>query len=181
MTSNMISIDPNKRDDMNHRYLMPEPIIMNQGKGCHGKSTVIKNLKNLAESLSLPEEILSKLLAKSLNTSFDDKTKSFAGSFKLSNIKKYIDSIIEDVVLCPNCRSPELSIPDVIKKGKKDKNWSISYTCNGCGYNLIKQNNTFSTKNIIKYLENSNKKWIIKKGNSVQSCELEFDNLSFDI
>ena len=39
--------------------------------------------------------------------------------FKLSNIKKYIDSIIEDVVLCPNCRSPELSIPDVIKKEKK--------------------------------------------------------------
>lgn len=181
MSSKMISIDPKKRDDMNYRYLMPEPIIINQGKGCHGKSTVIKNLKNLSESLSLPEELLSKLLAKSLNTSFDGKNKSFAGSFKLNNIKKYIDFIIEDIVLCPNCRSPELSKPDVIKKGKKDKNWTISYSCNGCGFNLIKQNNSFSTKNIIKYLENSNKKWIIKKGNSVQNCTLEFNNLSFEI
>ena len=177
----MISIDPEKRNDLNQRYQMPEIQLQNQGKGCHGKTTVIKNSKKLAESLSIPEDILSKMFGKLLNTSYDSKSNGFAGNFNLEKIKKHLDFIINDIVLCPNCRCPELSIPTVEKKGKKDKNWSISYYCNGCGHKFSKLNNTFSTKIIIKYLENSKNNWDIKKGNSVQKDLTELNNLTFEI
>ena len=154
-------ININLSDDPFYRYKMEKVNITNKGCG-NGLLTVINNLDNISKSINTPPEILSKYIATSVGSNYNEKKKTINGCHTQDKIQEAIYNYINDFVICNNCNIPELNftLSSNILESK----------CSACGsINKIKNNNKINQKIvdlILKYL-NKNKIWTVSNGNMV--------------
>lgn len=139
-----ISINPTSRSDPFYRYKMPalSSHITNRGNGTF---TTINNIKEIAEELHHPADIIFKFIGYDLATCVNHKKNTIKGAHKTKVIQESIDKYIIEFVMCPKCSIPELSLS---VSGKKKK-MKCNYTCSACGANdTFIKNNTASIKTL---------------------------------
>ncbi|CCW67629.1 unnamed protein product [Phytomonas sp. Hart1] len=133
MASQMIALNPDKRDDIYYRYKMPAVITKVEGSG-NGIKTVIPNIHDICLAMNRPEKVLMKFLQFELGAQLyvsekDDKY-LLMGSHSAERMQGQIDNFIRKLVLCKGCGNPETSVG--LEGSHKDAS-DISMVCGACG------------------------------------------------
>jgi translation initiation factor 5 len=166
MLKNTKMLNINNSDDNDYRYKM-QTISFKMGGAGNGIFTTIDNMDAIAKSINTPSDIICKFISFTLGTSYNDKKKQFTGHHY--NIQDIIFDYINNFVICPECKIPELMYNlDKINS----KKFKLICRCSACGsINDIKPINKIIDKSIdtiVKYLNNNNNIWIVSKGFMVQ-------------
>jgi translation initiation factor 5 len=127
--SQLLNIDPQKKDDMFYRYKMPAIVTKIEGSG-NGIKTVFPNIRDVCAKLNRPPEVLNKFFgyelgAQSTFLKNDDKF-LVMGSHTQQRIQDRVYEFISRLVLCKQCRNPETD-PHVEGKGR------LLMLCRSCG------------------------------------------------
>ncbi|CCW60492.1 unnamed protein product, partial [Phytomonas sp. EM1] len=133
MASQMIAVNPDKRDDIYYRYKMPAVITKVEGSG-NGIKTVIPNIHDICLAMNRPEKVLMKFLQFELGAQLyvsekDDKY-LLMGSHSAERMQDNIDDFIRKFVLCKHCGNPETAV--ALESSRKDPS-DISMVCGACG------------------------------------------------
>lgn len=116
--------------DKSYRYKMPQMVIKIEGRG-NGIKTVILNMHDLAKSLHTDPSYPTKYFGIELGaqSNYDRKTERAVvnGRHELSTLASHLEKFIDQFILCPNCRLPEIKMS--VKKS------NIKIDCAACGYN----------------------------------------------
>ncbi len=77
-----------------------------------GKTTVVKNLGELAKAVGRDTDLLSKYLIKEMGTAgtHDAQFLTLKGVFRESQIQERFDAFLEEFVLCSECKRPDTKI-----------------------------------------------------------------------
>jgi len=77
-----------------------------------GNRTLIKNFKQISETIRRDENHLLRFLAKEMATAatIEGEQAIFHGKFSVETIKRLIESYVKEYVICPVCRSPDTKI-----------------------------------------------------------------------
>ncbi|KAG8346083.1 putative eukaryotic translation initiation factor 5 [Trypanosoma vivax] len=141
----MISIDPDKRDDIYYRYKMPSVQVKVESSG-NGIKTVVPNIHDVCTAINRPEEVLMKFFQAEVgaqSTKMEKSDKFFImGNHTQERIQDKIYDFIRMFVLCRGCGNPETHI-----SVKREKNGgSLSMSCGACGE--VRKINDCSTRYI---------------------------------
>ncbi|KPA82023.1 putative eukaryotic translation initiation factor 5 [Leptomonas pyrrhocoris] len=133
MATQMIPVDPDKKDDQYYRYKMPALQTKVEGSG-NGIKTVIPNIHDICLVINRPEEVLMKYFQFELGAQRTVSTKDdkffLMGSHPEDRMQDKLYDFIRRFVLCKHCRNPETTIHlDETKKGAPE----ISMVCGACG------------------------------------------------
>ena len=92
-----------------------------------GNSTIITNIKTIADYIRRPIEHLAKFLIKELATpgEIDNERLILKTKLNSSRVNEKIESYVNEFVLCPECKKPDTEI--IAEKGIKFKH------CLACG------------------------------------------------
>ena len=116
--------------DRSYRYKMPDMITKIEGRG-NGIKTVIVNMDDVARALHCPNIYPTKFFGIELGaqSKYDKKTDRAIvnGKHDKSTLTELLNKFIEQFVLCPTCKLPEINM-DVKKSG-------IKIDCRACGHN----------------------------------------------
>ena len=95
--------------------------------------TIIDNLPKVSGDLGRKPEMIFNYFKKkfSVSMNFKDSILSTTAKLNYNDFEKVLRSFIEEYVLCPKCKLPELILDD-------DKN-KINITCKSCSYFGIKK------------------------------------------
>ena len=118
--------------DPNYRYKMPPLERKIEGRG-NGIKTVLPNLAQVAQALHRTPQEITKCFGVSLGAQSrygKDERAIVNGEFSQQQLDTVLSEYIEEFVLCPNCRQPEVPRYKV-KKGE------IRKKCLGCGYRSV--------------------------------------------
>ena len=169
--SSTISITPDKKNDPNYRYKMPEIKTLVNGSGTHGSTTILTNIDDLSSSLRIPKEIILQYIGKLLGTNITESINGIKGRLNKKDAQLYIYKFIKECILCQKCNLPELYIQEIDSPNNKyltgkSKKRKVNFKCASCGNIVTHQikNGKLSSDLIIRYLE-KNDNWIIKKDN----------------
>ena len=181
--SSKISINPEKKNDPNYRYKMPEIKTQINGSGTHGSTTILTNIDDLSSCLRMPKDIILQYIGKMLGTNITENINGIKGSLKQKDAQKYIYKFIKECILCRKCYLPELYIQQsdspnnkyLLGKSKKRK---VDFKCASCGNAVTHQikSGNISSDLIIRYLEKNNN-WIVKKENTKKTSSNSNENL----
>jgi translation initiation factor 2 subunit 2 len=77
-----------------------------------GKTTVVKNLGELAKAIGRETDLLSKYLIKEMGTAgtHDSQHLTLKGIFRESQIQERFDAFLDEFVLCSECNRPDTKI-----------------------------------------------------------------------
>ncbi|XQJ30344.1 eukaryotic translation initiation factor 5, putative [Leishmania guyanensis] len=133
MATQMVPIDPDKKDDVYYRYKMPAVQTKVEGSG-NGIKTVLPNIHDICLVINRPEEVLMKYFQFELGAQRTVSTKDdkflLMGAHPTERMQDKLYDFIRKFVLCKYCRNPETAIHlDAGKKGSA----SISMVCGACG------------------------------------------------
>jgi translation initiation factor 5 len=132
MATQMIPVDPEKKDDQYYRYKMPAIQTKVEGSG-NGIKTVLPNIHDICLVIHRPEEVLMKYFQFELGAQRTVSTKDdkflLMGAHTSDRMQEKLYDFIRRFVLCKNCRNPETAIQ--LDEGKKSA--SISMVCGACG------------------------------------------------
>ena len=126
--NNLINIGGEESDEF-YRYKMPKINIQITGKG-NGIQTVLTNIRDIANAIEHPLEVITKYLSYSLGSNYNSEKNFLTGKHQVEDIQKYIIEYINTFVLCDSCKNPE-TIFSI--EGKK-KNIQLFIQCASCGY-----------------------------------------------
>ena len=181
--SSKISINPEKQNDPNYRYKMPEIKTQINGSGTHGSTSILTNIDDLSSCLRMPKEIILQYIGKLLGTNVTESINGIKGRLNQKDTQVYIYKFIKECILCQKCNLPELYIQEVdspnnkylIGKSKKRK---VNFKCASCGNIFTHQikNGKLSSDLIIRYLERNNN-WIVKKDNNKKTSSNSNESL----
>jgi len=128
----MLNIGGNK-DDRSYRYKMPRLQTKVEGRG-NGIKTVIPNMADIAAALHCDPGYPTKFFGIELGAqSKFDMTREVAivnGRHDAPDLAGLLDKFIDQFVLCPTCKLPEINM-HVTKQG------SIKVDCRACGHNGV--------------------------------------------
>jgi translation initiation factor 5 len=128
MSGGMVNIGGDSRD-MNYRYRMPVLVTKVEGRG-NGIKTVIVNMVDIAKALHIHPAYPTKFFGIELGaqSKFNVSTERAIvnGCHQAADLAKILDRFIQQFILCPNCKLPEL------KMGVKST--SIKIECAACGH-----------------------------------------------
>lgn len=117
--------------DTSYRYKMPKLGTKIEGRG-NGIKTVIVNMVEIAKALHVTPGYPTKFFGMELGaqSKFNKKTERAIvnGSHTQQDLSKLLEKFIDNFVLCPRCRLPEIKL--AIKS-------NIKYDCAACGDNGI--------------------------------------------
>ena len=171
-----MKLNINNSDDPSYRYKMPKLSCQNAGRG-NGSFTFLLNINDVSKSLGHPPCLLLKYIGTVLGAGTNSSKLSVTGHHKQKDLQKIIFSYIDNFVLCPKCKIPELT-PEIIGKKKRK---SIKVKCSACGYyDKLNGSNKYFTKGVdslIKYLDKN--EWKVIKGTMVE--QKEENNFSFEL
>lgn len=132
MATQMIPVDPEKKDDQYYRYKMPALQTKVEGSG-NGIKTVLPNIHDICLIINRPEEVLMKFFQSKLGAQRTVSTKDdkflLMGAHPADRMQETLYDFIRRFVLCKHCRNPETVIQ--LDEGKKKA--SISMVCGACG------------------------------------------------
>lgn len=77
-----------------------------------GKTTVMRNLGDVAKAINRDTDMVAKYLIKELGTSgtYDSQHLIMKGQFRQSQIQDRFDAFLDDFVLCSECKRPDTKI-----------------------------------------------------------------------
>lgn len=132
MATQMVPIDPDKKDDIYYRYKMPAVQTKVEGSG-NGIKTVIPNIHDICIAINRPEAVLMKFyqveLGAQRTVSAKDDKFLLMGSHTTERMQEKLYDYIRKFVLCKHCRNPETAVElDLEKDGGR-----ISMICGACG------------------------------------------------
>ena len=104
------------------RYKRPVAQLKHEGRGGASK-TIVSNLKEIGAALRVEAAVIMKFLAYNLATS--SSSVSLKGHHETARVEQEIEQFIEEYVLCPECKYPEISLS--VCGGK------LMYSCAACG------------------------------------------------
>ena len=96
MTSK-ISINPDRINDPNYRYKMPEIKTKTNGSGTHGVTTILTNIEDLSNTLRMPKDIILQYIGKSIGTNVTENINAIKGSLNQKDAQQYIYKLINIV------------------------------------------------------------------------------------
>lgn len=182
MTSK-ISINPDRINDPNYRYKMPEIKTKTNGSGTHGVTTILTNIEDLSNTLRIPKDIILQYIGKSIGTNVTENINAIKGSLNQKDAQQYIYKLINDCILCKKCQLPELYIE---KNDSSDNNFltgkskkrKAQFKCASCGFSVSHQikSGSLISDLIVRYLEKNNQ-WILKKDNVKKTSSNSDQNL----
>merc|ERR1719487_2982426 len=106
----ILNVDPQKKDDMYYRYKMPAIIVKKESRG-NGVKTVFPNIRDVCAKLQRPPELLNKFFGYELGVQStfvkaDDKF-LVMGAFTQEHMQEKVYDFVARAVLCKECRNPE--------------------------------------------------------------------------
>ncbi|EAN77702.1 eukaryotic translation initiation factor 5, putative [Trypanosoma equiperdum] len=136
MTSSMIPVDPDKRDDIYYRYKMPAIQTKVEGSG-NGIKTVFPNIHDVCLAINRPEEVLMKYFQSEFGAqrTVSEKDDKFLimGSHTEERVQEKVYDFIRQFVLCRSCRNPETQLS--VERNKKGAP-QVSMSCGACGKSM---------------------------------------------
>ena len=127
--SSKISINPEKKNDPNYRYKMPEIKTQINGSGTHGSTSILTNIDDLSICLRMPKQIILQYIGKIVGTNVTESINGIKGRLNQKDTQDYIYKFIKECILCSKCNLPELYIQEnesstnkyLLGKPKKEK------------------------------------------------------------
>jgi len=106
------------------RFVIPTPKIM-----IEGKTTILDNFSNIADTLNRDPDHLMKYLTREMGTAgkLDGMRAIFQGRFSTEQLKTTIKSYVDEYVICSECNRPDTQLV------KMDR--VIVLKCAACGGN----------------------------------------------
>ena len=89
------------------RFVIPEPKTM-----IEGKTTILDNFSNIADTLNRDPDHLMKFLTREMGTAgkLDGSRAVFQGRFSNDQIKTTIQSYVDEYVICSECNRPDTQL-----------------------------------------------------------------------
>jgi len=129
--SNTTNIGRNTADK-SYRYKMPKLQTKIEGRG-NGIKTVIPNMADIARALQTDPGYPTKFFGIELGAQSKYDTKRDVaivnGAHQTIDLVTLLDKFIDQFILCPNCRLPEITME------VKPKSGTIKVDCRACGHN----------------------------------------------
>eukprot|EP01084_Bolivina_argentea_P261328 441559_1 len=139
------------------------PPLQSQVKGrCNGMKIILLNIKNVAKYLNTEPVYIVKFFGTELGAlaRYNDKQNigSIMGRYHTFELQELLNKFINDFILCPRCKLPELQ-----KKMKFDKKSDgLLQSCMACGSKHLNSSNHKVKKYIIRYLSKTKAKKKVK-------------------
>jgi translation initiation factor 5 len=128
MSGGFVNIGGDSRD-MNYRYRMPVLVTKVEGRG-NGIKTVIVNMVDIAKALHIHPAYPTKFFGIELGaqSKFNVATERAIvnGCHQAGDLQKILERFVQQFILCPNCKLPELKM--------SVKSASIKIECAACGH-----------------------------------------------
>jgi len=128
MSGGFVNIGGDSRD-MNYRYRMPVLVTKVEGRG-NGIKTVVVNMVDIAKALHIhpayPTKFFGIELGAQSKYNVSTERAIVNGCHQAGDLSKILNRFIEQFILCPNCKLPELKT--LIKSA------SIKIECAACGH-----------------------------------------------
>jgi len=129
--SNTTNIGRNNADK-SYRYKMPKLQTKIEGRG-NGIKTVIPNMADIARALHTDPGYPTKFFGIELGAQSKYDTKRDVaivnGAHQTIDLVSLLDKFIDQFILCPNCRLPEITME------VKPRSGTIKIDCRACGHN----------------------------------------------
>jgi len=133
----MLSIGGTFEADSSYRYKMPEPNL--KISSAKGGETIIQNTAEICKAINRTASIIISYIKKSGCPASIQKKKGYCDEIKINTIKtkdeinKYIEDIINDLVICRKCNNPETVIEFHTNSEDYDLVTGSYLRCSACG------------------------------------------------
>lgn len=133
----MLSIGGTFETDTSYRYKRPDPEL--KTSNAKGGETIIKNTLDICKALNRDASIIISYIKKNGCPASIQKKKGCDDEIKINtvmskeDINKYIEDLINDLVICKKCGNPETVIEFHLNSGDSDLDTGSYLRCAACG------------------------------------------------